>query len=137
MVADQNPASHVERSDSADERTRLADERTRLAYERTQLADDRTLLAWCRTSFGAYVLAVGLGGASLVDKGASAAYGVLGVIFALVGTAAAVLGIWQYRAAPPSDPDRFPALRIRLSTAFGVVIALMGVGIAILILITR
>ena len=53
-------------------------------------------MAWCRTAFGAYVLAVGLGGASLVSKTASSAYGVLGIIFALVGCLAAGLGTWQY-----------------------------------------
>jgi len=131
MDPDPNPVSHVERSESLDERTGLA-------RERTLLADDRTLLAWCRTAFGAYVLAVGLGGASLVSKTASSAYGVLGVIFALVGCLAAGLGTWQYLVLlQRADPERLLGPRTLLSAGFGGLIALLGVAVAILILITR
>jgi uncharacterized membrane protein YidH (DUF202 family) len=131
MDPDPNPEAPVEGPASLDDRTRLA-------HERTLLAGDRTLLAWCRTAFGAYVLAVGLGGASLVSKSASSAYGVLGVIFAVVGGIAAGLGTWQYLALLPNpDPFRSLETRIRLSAGFGALIAVLGVAIAILILITR
>jgi uncharacterized membrane protein YidH (DUF202 family) len=131
MDPDPHPASHVERSESVDERTGLA-------HQRTLLAADRTLLAWCRTSFGAYVLAVGLGGATLVDKSASGAYGVLGVIFALVGSVAAGLGTWQYLVLlQGTDPALLPGVRTRVSAGFGGLIAVLGVVIAILILVTR
>jgi uncharacterized membrane protein YidH (DUF202 family) len=114
------------------------DERTRLAHERTQLADDRTLLAWCRTAFGAYVLAVGLGGASLVNKSASSYYAVLGVIFGLVGCAAALLGVWQYLALEwRTNPGRLPRYRMHLVAGFGLFIAVLGAGIALLIVLTR
>jgi uncharacterized membrane protein YidH (DUF202 family) len=115
-----------------------SDERTRLAHQRTQLADDRTLLAWCRTAFGAYVLGVGLGGASLVNRTASSYYAVLGVIFALVGCAAALLGVWQYLALEwRTDPGRLPRFRMHLSAGFGLFIAALGAGIAVLIIATR
>jgi putative membrane protein len=131
MDDDPTPASRVERPESLDERTRLAN-------ERTLLAADRTLLAWCRTAFGAYVLAVGLGGASLVSKSASSSYAVFGVIFAFLGSGAAALGVWQYLILQSgSDPGPQPWLRLRLSSGFAGLIALLGIGIAVLIITTR
>jgi len=55
------------------------------------------LLAWNRTAFGGYALAVGLGGVvQAVSTKASSFYRVLGVIFAVLGAAAVLLGLWHY-----------------------------------------
>ena len=89
--------------------------RTIESRERTALADDRPLLAWYRTSFGAYALAVGLGGVvPLVSTEASSAYRALGRIFAVLGAIAALGGVWhrcrlprahQFVASKPNQPS--------------------------------
>jgi uncharacterized membrane protein YidH (DUF202 family) len=69
------------------------------------------LLAWYRTAFGAYALAVALGGVvPAVAPKASEAYRVIGVIFAALGAIAALIGIWHYvvfqEDAGPGRPPR-------------------------------
>jgi hypothetical protein len=55
-----------------------------------------------------------------------------------VGCVAAGLGTWQYLVLlQRADPEGRLGARTRLSAGFGGLIALLGVGIAILILITR
>ncbi|HTR75578.1 MAG TPA: DUF202 domain-containing protein [Solirubrobacterales bacterium] len=70
------------------------DRRTALADQRTSLAGERTLLAWWRTGLTAIAVALGVGRVlpELAPHATRWPYVVLGVGFALYGTAMLVLG---------------------------------------------
>jgi uncharacterized membrane protein YidH (DUF202 family) len=100
-------------------RSQAPDDRPTETRERTLLAGDRTLLAWYRTAFGAYALAVGLGGVvPAVAMKASSFYRVLGVIFAVLGASAVLLGVWHHlvfqRDAGPGHLPRSAGAHRRL-----------------------
>jgi putative membrane protein len=106
--------------------------------ERTLLAGDRTLLAWYRTAFAANALAVGIGKiVPEVANRASPFYEAIGVLFALMGVFAVLVGVWQYVAfrgstgAPPS-----PWVQKRFIVGFGVLTAGLSLGTAVLIPMT-
>jgi uncharacterized membrane protein YidH (DUF202 family) len=109
--------------------------RTIESMQRTALADDRTLLAWYRTSFGAYALAVGLGGiVPEVSKTASSAYRVLGVIFAILGAVAALGGVWHHVAfREHTGSTRLNRISVGFIVGIGLLVALLGLAMAIVI----
>jgi uncharacterized membrane protein YidH (DUF202 family) len=107
------------------------------SVQRTLLAGDRTMLAWLRTAFGAYAVAIGIGGVlpKLADSG-SVVYRLLGGAFALIGVLGVALGLGQYVVMlRASEPLRLAQLGVRLTLGFGIMIALLGVAIMILIAI--
>jgi uncharacterized membrane protein YidH (DUF202 family) len=67
------------------------------SVQRTLLAGDRTMLAWLRTAFGAYAVAIGIGGVlpKISDSG-SVVYRLVGGAFALIGVLGVALGLGQY-----------------------------------------
>jgi len=119
-------------SEEPDNQANEHQSRNFFAAERTELADDRTLLAWYRTTFAAYALAVGLGGiVPVVAKSASSAYRVLGVIFAVLGAIAALVGVWHYLAfRERSQQNR---VSVRLIVGIGLITSLLGLVMAIVI----
>ncbi len=125
MASDRIPGPATGESDSLPSETR----------ERTLLAGDRTLLAWYRTAFGAYALAVGLGGiVPAVSEKASAFYRVIGVIFAVLGAVAPLIGVWHYLVFQrPSGPGRLPRLSIRFIVSFGLITSVLGLALACVI----
>jgi uncharacterized membrane protein YidH (DUF202 family) len=93
------------------------------------------LLAWYRTAFGAYALAVALGGVvPAVAPKASEAYRVIGVIFAALGAIAALIGIWHYVVfQEDAGPGRPPRISTRLIVGFGLISSLLGIAIGLVI----
>jgi uncharacterized membrane protein YidH (DUF202 family) len=105
------------------------------SVQRTLLAGDRTMLAWLRTAFGAYAVAIGIGGVlpKISDSG-SVVYRLVGGALALIGVLGVALGLGQYVVMlRASEPLRLAQLGVRLTLGFGIMIALLGVAIMILI----
>lgn len=109
------------------------------AWRRTRLATERTELAWWRTGLASLAVAIGIGQIvpSVNGDAVEWPYVVLGVAFAVYGIALIWFGRLRARAmeravesgdyAPPS-----PAL----SLALGVYGMLLGVGVAVVIVVT-
>jgi uncharacterized membrane protein YidH (DUF202 family) len=99
------------------------------------LADNRTMLAWLRTALGAYGLAAGLGGiVPKIAPGVSSAYRVMGVVFALLGVLVTLVGVSEYIALRTRDPSNWRyRLNLRFALGIGLITALLGVAIAIVI----
>ena len=93
------------------------------------------MLAWLRTALGAYALAAGLGGiVPKVAPGASSAYRVMGVAFALLGALVTLVGASEYIALRTRDPSSWRyRLNLRFALGTGLITALLGVAIAIVI----
>jgi putative membrane protein len=106
------------------------------ATRRTRLANERTYLAWWRT--GLTALAVGLAAGRLVPElsdGETWPYEVIGVAFAVVGTALFGYGFARQRAvdAALARGDYAP-LPSSVALAFACVGALLGVATVVVVL---
>jgi uncharacterized membrane protein YidH (DUF202 family) len=125
MASDRVPAGNPEQSAQRPGESR----------ERTLLAGDRTLLAWYRTAFGACALAVGLGGVVPgVAPKSSDFYRVIGVLFAVLGAIAPLIGVWHYFVfQEDAGPGRLPRINMRFIVGFGMVSSLLGIAIGLVI----
>jgi len=109
------------------------------ATRRTWLANERTWLAWVRTGLTATAVAFAIGKVvpDLADTHNRWPYEVLGVGYALLGAALVLYGFqrrWEVDRA--IAVGRYVSPHAGTMTVFAVVTTLLGVGAAVLLIVT-
>ena len=108
------------------------------ATRRTRLANERTFLAWWRTAMATLGLAIALGKLlPEVADGPHWPYIALGIAFALLGSALALLGWWRYasldRALQGGEEAQAPGW---LAGTLSALLAGLGLVIAVIVVAT-